>query len=364
MKDEKVLIFSTHAPRRKYSKSLFQQIKFLEKDNDEIFFLSFNQNIESSAKVLTKISEINIPIIPIDNTEMLKYWEENVKTKKDENWLNVYNNINIETLKDFDVFYVYGGMLSDGFHIARKHAETLNKTFPNNKGPLSWVSISLCYYMWLAILKAHKTFNIPIVEVAHDIDEYSINLIPEEYYNKDLYSLKFGYGDSKLGIERLDAFHYYLNNTESLKHDKIYDFTFGYTIFTKARKDTFERLEKLVYSKFDKSKVNFFVKDKLKKIDNFINREEYLDYIAKSKYTLIIPTYNPEHVSILRIQESLINDCIPLFTNDNNFEMLLESYPEAIDIIKDNLLIEEMDSLPAADILPLLKSIFLDVKYL
>ena len=66
----------------------------------------------------------------------------------------------------------------------------------------------------------------------------------------------------------------------------------------------------------------------------------------------------------LRIQESLINDCIPLFTNDNNFEMLLESYPEAIDIIKDNLLIEEMDSLPPADILPLLKSIFLDVKYL
>ena len=44
--------------------------------------------------------------------------------------------------------------------------------------------------------------------------------------------------------------------------------------------------------------------------------------------------------------------------------MLLESYPEAIDIIKDNLLIEEMDSLPPADILPLLKSIFLDVKYL
>ena len=74
-------------------------------------------------------------------------------------------------------------------------------------------------------------------------------------------------------------------------------------------------------------KPNIFVKHKFKEINTFVSRDVYMDYIKKSKYTLIIPSYDVDHVSIIRIIEAVHNNCIPIFTENNNFKALLESFP-------------------------------------
>ena len=51
--------------------------------------------------------------------------------------------------------------------------------------------------------------------------------------------------------------------------------------------NTFVSLE-LINSKF--CKPNIFVKHKFKEINTFVSRDVYMDYIKKSKYTLIIPS--------------------------------------------------------------------------
>lgn len=82
----------------------------------------------------------------------------------------------------------------------------------------------------------------------------------------------------------------------------------------------------MTHTKTDKSYK--LAKDIYLNIDTFIPRDEYLKYISKSKYTLIIPSYDRTQVSILRILESIHNNCIPLFTPDNNFDILLKSFPD------------------------------------
>jgi hypothetical protein len=116
---------------------------------------------------------------------------------------------------------------------------------------------------------------------------------------------------------------------------KSIDFVFGYTVITKDRNSIFTEVNEIV-SCFDNFKL--YVHDKVNGTSNFLSRELYLEQVAKAKYTLIIPPYDKESVSIYRILESIELDCLPLFHKDVNYKLIEESFNVDLSklILKDN----------------------------
>lgn len=66
-----------------------------------------------------------------------------------------------------------------------------------------------------------------------------------------------------------------------------------------------------VYRKYERNGVKY---------NNLIPMKKYYAAIAQSKYTLIIPSTLASEVSVLRVNESIRRQCIPLFTADNNID--------------------------------------------
>jgi len=85
--------------------------------------------------------------------------------------------------------------------------------------------------------------------------------------------------------------------------------------------------------------VKLFVRHKRLEIDTFINRDDYLDAISKSRYTLLIPPYDLKHFSIYRFVESINNDCLPLITSDVYIDDFVKSFGIDLEII-NKLIVE------------------------
>ena len=101
------------------------------------------------------------------------------------------------------------------------------------------------------------------------------------------------------------------------------DFVFGFTVITKERLEQLQKFQKIA-DMFENSKV--FIHNKMEGDSTFIPRERYLDFIERSKYTLVIPPYDTKSISIFRILEAIQLDCIPLIHPDCYVKDLEESY--------------------------------------
>lgn len=333
MKDKNVLVYSTRAVSAKQSQSLFEEMLVLKEFAENIEYMRFTKTSASFKKVQEMSQLKNLKEA---NFSYFDFYINEVASRKLTDWDDIIDKIDISHLKQYDRFYVWGGIINSVCGNRPKTIKTI-KEFPYYLSKV-WTSLGVQYIHIAAILKAHREFNIPITEIMHDPQEASLSLIETPRYkvNKDLYDLKFNYSIKSLGVEKFDFMQYFLRNERNtdlsrlfnvnLQPYKQYDFTFGYTVVTPDRNINDDGLLKLIHDKFNNP--NIFVKHKFKEINTFVSREEYIDYIKKSKYTLIIPSYDIKHVSIIRIIEAVHNNCIPLFTEDNNFEALLESFPD------------------------------------
>lgn len=333
MKDKRVLVYSTRAVTAKQSQSLFEQMLVLREFAEEIEYMRFTKTSASFKRVkemsqLTNLTEASF--------SYFDFYTNEVASRKLTDWDDIIDKIDISHLKDYDRFYVWGGIINSVCGNRPKTIKTIRE-FPYYLSKV-WTSLGVQYIHIAAILKAHKEFGIPITEIMHDPQEASLSLIETEKYkvNKEKYELKFNYAIPELDVEKFDAMQYFLKyerNTDlarlfnvDMQPYKQYDFTFGYTVITPDRNMDDDALIELINSKFNLP--NIFVKHKFKEINTFVSRDIYMDYIKKSKYTLIIPSYDINHVSIIRIIEAVHNNCIPLFTSKNNFGALLESFPD------------------------------------
>lgn len=365
---KKILIFSTHSPNSKLSASALEKMKYLENEADSLYFLTKNKTFKKTAETVERKSKIDIPVVGIDNTKLLEHFHANVPTKVLKNWKEIYDDIDVDFLKDFDKIYIFSGLSASGHALSRQQVHKWKDKFPDIRIPPKFMSISMIFYFWLCILKLHNKYRIPLTEMLQDTCELSLNLLPDEYRQNDIYDLRFCYTDTAYEIYREDSCQYYLNKTVGqINEEKIYDFTFGYTVLTNHRHKVIDKYLKTVYNTFNKQKINIFCKDKKSEINTFIPREEYLDYISKSRFTLVIPAYDDKQLSTLRIKESLSYGCIPLFSKDSNVEVLHESFSGAIKIINEHLYIEDFEDMSDTlyfQLLEQLRNIFLEVKYL
>ena len=322
-KDNKVLIYSTRAISSIYSKLLIEQMNIVENFADDIHLMTHTKT-DKSYKLAKEIS--NLSNLKHFKSDYLRFYMEDViKEKKFNSWDEIIDAIDISQLKDFDRFYLFGGILSS----VNKRFLKSSENFPYS---FTWKFQSLApkYIFICAILKASKEYNIPITEIIFDPQEMSLDLVNSEKLkiDKNLHDLKFNIAIPEYNVDKFDMMQYLysLKPECNIKFaEKEYDMIFGYTCLWKERSETMGQVIKSL-NQFDKKQL--FAKDIYLNIDTFIPRDEYLKYVSQSKYTLIIPSYDKTQVSILRILESIHNNCIPLFTPDNNFDILLKSFPD------------------------------------
>jgi hypothetical protein len=131
---------------------------------------------------------------------------------------------------------------------------------------------------------------------------------------------------------RLDSLQYYLLRKNLIPTDKIYDLTFGYTVFQYGNRPTYIDYVDKITCRFDN--VNLYVKNAISGHDTSIPRDVYLNKISESRYTLIIPSYDNSCFSLYRFIESIHLDCLPLIHQDCNIDDVQRSFDVDLSILK------------------------------
>lgn len=248
--------------------------------------------------------------------------------EKYQTWLDWYNSdCADEIINQFNnvkCVFVFGGMLSDATKFTKEH-NGLNSSLPT-KNQTKFMQNGYHVTGLLLSIKLANKFGCQLNEICYDQCENSINQLTVIQIPK-LYKLWHGYDVPKFEMHKLDSLQYYLLNKKvsnslfddnDVVVDKEFNLVFGMSVLTEDRIKVYENLLKI-----DNAKL--FVKNKFTGEDSFIERDEYISHIAKSKFTLILPTYDSMSFSIFRLIESIYNDCLPLIGNDCYIEEIVDS---------------------------------------
>lgn len=276
-------------------------------------FLSENYNI--------KINEV------INNFSGI-FYDKYMKTG---DWFKFYDEINVESIKDYDYFFINGGVNFPQMGITRNGKK--QGIFPEN-ATTTFMSVASKIINLLAMLKAHHLYGIPIHELAYDPTELNMNLYhPSIKTNiNNNYYLYHSYEVPEYGMDRLDSSQYFYKYIQPApKYDKIYDLTFGYTYIKKERLNYIEEFNEFS-SKIQNKQI--FVKDIQSKTNNFLKRKEYLEYIGKSRFTYIIPAWWDRFFSGYRLIESLAHDCLPIINIHCRTDEINKSFGINLDELK------------------------------
>ena len=119
--------------------------------------------------------------------------------------------------------------------------------------------------------------------------------------------------------------------------DKTVDFTFYGTALTEDRKYLVEQSDLL--TSIRNSDVGIIVK----KDSTYVSQTEYYDKLARSKFTLIIPSYDVTTFSVIRFLEAVSNHCLPLVLDTVDLTDLKNTFPDIYDIVRKNLVVNIKD---------------------
>lgn len=316
MKD---LIYSTRPLAGKFVHSLLQLFKFTEQTGNKKDILLMTKT-DDNIPYIESVSKIQLNPVRY-YTDF--YHNEVVHMK---NWEEAYEKIDVSHLKDYSHLFLFGGILSDSSGLKRGKKRSFN--FPvNDRGQINFLSVGVYLLHTLALLKANREFGIPLIEVVYDTQEVSLNQIHPDFRPRhDSYYLIHNYDIEDYSINRVDMIQYFYDSEVSFfveDTSKDLDFVFGFTVITKERLAQLEKF-KAISDKFENSKL--FIHNKIGGESTFIPRTQYLDFIRRSKYTLIIPPYDVKSISIFRILEAINLDCIPLIHSDCNVADLEKSF--------------------------------------
>lgn len=340
-KSKSIILFTTRPITSKYTKSLIEQMCILKEyqDNGYKIILWTPKKSKKTAEYIEQVSGITIDemICYIDDYKrcmtspkpIYDTWHEFLKK---EDWVSQFKNVT-------DIV-MFGGILSDASGLTREK----NKIGPmmNTRAQMNFAQNGSYLVAIYQLVKMSRDNKIPIHEICFDPCENSISQLTD-YYPHELHCYH-GYDWDEYKLKRLDSLQAYLNSSpnglgqffEDVKKDC--DITFGFTALTKHREQQYDDvMEGLNANK--NLNVKLFVRHKRLEIDTFINRDDYLDAISKSRYTLLIPPYDLKHFSIYRFVESINNDCLPLITSDVYIDDFVKSFGIDLEII-NKLIVE------------------------
>jgi hypothetical protein len=197
------------------------------------------------------------------------------------------------------------GIMSSGVKYYKPNF--LNKGIKENKF-INFMSTRKTTQKFINHYSFVKTFNIPWNHFLHDPQESNhsdVDLVKELDYRR------FFIYDSKLFKTQEHPFiKIYHSEHLELDNKKEHDWCIGFTCLTPDRK----YVQKLYDKFYSLQNSNIFLQDKYKNIFTNITKEEYIEYLKKSKYTLILPGYDKNAFSP-RFIEALTRGVIPFIHN-------------------------------------------------
>jgi hypothetical protein len=268
----------------------------------------------------------------------------------------IYDNLNITDDFKIDKIFEVNGVLTADFKInSDKSIRFLEVGYNKSMNFGSIKNAVLPLYFTLALT---NKYSVKLEHLLYDPQSPDYSTFPEKFRPIN-YERTFAYNSKLFNFKKSNHINTYLK-TIGLENKKEYDFVFGYTVTTNDRKWL---SNEDLFTGIDKSKI--FALDKFLNKDTFIEYNEYLKYISKSKYTLVIPAYLQTSFSIIRFLESLYNNCIPLLYHTNYLD---EVFSDVTDkklltdlIVRDKTdIINKIKTLNYEDLILKLKNKFLN----
>lgn len=306
----KGLFFTTRSVTGREGKGIVAHMGIMQLQSDELHYLS-SKISDQTKDFIESYSDIRIR----KNLNLYgKFYEEAMHMA---DWMEVYEKLDVTPLQSYDNLYIIGGI--DLWRSELTRGSKRNFVFPRDRGQMKFQSCGSLLINMLAMLKAHREFGIPLHEMAFDPNEMSLDLVHPDVAPLDNYHLYHGYDIYKYKTNRLDSLQYFFKDKSTLfddPTDKPFDFTFGFTVLEMSGRTDYSAYVKEHASRFPKS--NVFCKNYLTGENTLVDRDVYLDYISKSRFTMLLPAYDANCFSIYRFIESIHNNCLPMLHKNCN----------------------------------------------
>lgn len=305
-----------NASKHSYITYTYWLTKFKDKYNLAIITDSDSErHVKKHDEYLNNIFDVFI----MNEPKKFTTWDEFI-TKTKEGYTELKDQIN--PISFVEIF----GAMNSLFKYYKKNG--LDKAIKLNRY-IGFISSQKVIQKFLNHYCFVSTFNIPWNHFLHD---------PQESNHADVELLKgidyrrFYIYDSKIFKTKGHSFlKIYHTDTLEKTENKIYDWCIGFTCLTPDRKPI-QRL----YDKFDSlPNSNIFLQDKYKNIYTNVTKEEYINYLKKSKYTVILPCYDKKAFPP-RFLEGLARGVIPYIHKDVYTEEGIEDKEILNDLLIDD----------------------------
>ena len=146
----------------------------------------------------------------------------------------------------------------------------------------------------------------------------------------------------------------YILNSGKLKYAPLYEYMMFESLKcmdnTKRQKFTFycsaltkDRLYIVEYKEY--LEWNYDCKIITKEDRKSIKQQDYYNKLSKSKYTLIIPSYDTSTFSMIRFLEAIMVDCLPIIYSLCDLTDLKRTFPDIYTIVKRKLIVGDIRGL-------------------
>jgi hypothetical protein len=323
-----IVIYLARGATGQLTRSLVEHLAFLSAYSDKYDFVYVTKNKTfQCADFITEVTGIQFAKkISIDEV-----WQKDVQSNVHPTWLNFMKKRDwFGHLENVKHIVLASSLLSEATGWTRrlkqvnKHVKVRNQMlFVSNSKPFATI---------LQLMKLAQKTGAHFHEIAFDPDEYSMDLL-SDVVPLPKHTLYHGYDIPEYGAKRLDAIQYYLMNGDnpleamfSLEDKKEFDLVFGYTAVTPGREKFHDKVDTLLTKYANKLSTRTFVYHRNLGINTLVDRPVYLDFIRRSKFTLMLPAYDTSQFSYIRFIESIHNNCLPLLGNDVMIDAFAKSY--------------------------------------
>lgn len=238
---------------------------------------------------------------------------------KYKSWPDFYRNENwFEDIENVDKIYMFGGLINS--QMIRKK-DGLNNALLKNRF-MKFASASCFISTALQLLKLSNEKSIELNEVIYDPQETSLDMIKDRELKPFFHKLWFCYDIPSIGANKLNYLKYFCQEEDSKKELL---FSFGSTFVSPHRYHFYDRIKPILdyFSNFSSS---IHIYHNRENIDTRVNHSEYENIIAKSYFTMVIPSYDIETFSMIRFYEAIMRNCLPLIHKEVNCRDVIESY--------------------------------------
>lgn len=303
--------------------------------SNEGYIIYFLSHYSSTKRVLNLFKKENRNVF-FDEIILSNDFTKDLPFTTARHWLDVYDILDISQLPKFDEIIEVGSAISQGNKL-QYGVTNFNNLFMS-KAQFKFISGR---NLKQNILLNYKIAHEQSIKLNHFIiDPQEVNYNDFNFKNIE-YERFFSYESKLFDFKKNNAFlNTYIENRVS-DLDKELDFAFGYTILTQDRSNSTDMIEDIISEmRLSGLRIKIFLRDKYNGIDTFVKKDEYLENIRKSKFTLIIPSYNNKTFSAFRYIESIYSGCIPLILDSVDIEEAKQTLyiPEILIVNSENIM--------------------------